>query len=83
MKIIATTEARRHFSELINKVRYTNTPVAIGRHNKGEVLIIKFPGETNPLLDETTNFNQYAGAFDWLQDEPDIYSAEDLETPYV
>lgn len=83
MKIIPTTEARKHFSELINKVRYTNSPVAIGRHDKGEVLLIKFPQETNPLVDELTNFNQYSGSFDWLQDEPDIYSAADLKKRYV
>lgn len=83
MKIIATTEARKHLSELINKVRYTNTPVAIGRHEKGEVLLIKFPQDANPQLDEMTNFNQYGGTFDWLYDEPDIYSARDLKKRYV
>lgn len=80
---MATTEARKHFSELINKVRYTNTPIAVGRHNQGEVLLIKFPQGTNSLLDEITNFNQYAGSFDWLQEEPDIYSAKDLKKHYV
>lgn len=83
MKVIATTEARKHFSELVNKVRYTNNPVAIGRHNKGEVLLIKFPREANPLVDEMTNFNQYAGSFDFLNDEPDLYSASDIKKPYV
>lgn len=83
MKTIATTEARKNLSELINKVRYTNTPVAIGRHNKGEVLLIKFPQKVNPLLDEMTNFNQYAGSFDWLEEEPDLYSARDLTKQYV
>lgn len=82
MKIVATTEARKHLSELINQVRYTNKPVAIGRHNKGEVLLIKFTQE-NPLVDDITNFNQYAGSFDFLQDEPDLYSVNDLKKKYV
>lgn len=83
MKVIATTEARKHFSDIVNKVRYTNSPVAIGRHNKGEVLLIKFPREANPLVDEMTNFNQYAGSFDFLNDEPDLYSSSDIKKPYV
>ena len=83
MKIIATTEARKHLSEIINKVRYTNQPVAIGRHDRGEVLMIKFPQETNPLLDEITNFNQYAESFDFLDDEPDLYLSTDLKKKYV
>lgn len=83
MKILATTDARRRFSQLVNEVRYSNKPVAIGRHNKGEVLMIKFPQEANPLVDHITNFNQYAGSFDFLQDEPDLYSAGDLKKKYV
>lgn len=83
MKIIATTEARKHLSELINKVRYTHKPIAIGRHNKGEVLLIKFPQEANPLIDDITNFNQYASSFEFLNDEPDLYSAKDLKKEYV
>lgn len=83
MKIITTTTARKHLSELINKVRYSNIPVAIGRHNKGEVLLIKFPQDSNPLVDDATNFNQYAGAFDFLNEEPDLYSAKDLKKRYV
>lgn len=83
MKIIATTEARKKFSELINQVRYTSRPVAIGRHNKGEVLIIKFPQDANSLVDEMTNMNQYGKSFDFLADEPDLYSAKDIKKSYV
>ena len=83
MKIIATTEARKKFSEIINQVRYTSRPVAIGRHNKGEVLIIKFPQDANSLVDEMTNMNQYGKSFDFLADEPDLYSAKDIKKSYV
>lgn len=83
MKVIPTTTARKNLSELINRVRYTNRPVVIGRREKGEVLLIKFPQEANPLLDDMTNFNQYAGSFDFLGDEPDLYSARDLKKRYV
>ena len=83
MTIIPATEARKRFSELVNQVRYSNHPVVIGRHDTAEVLMIKFPASYNPTVDETTNMNQYGGGFDFLEDEPDIYSYEDLKNRYV
>lgn len=83
MKIIATSEARKHFSDIINKVRYSNTPIAIGRHNKGEVLLIKFPQDANLLLSPISNFNQYGGSFNFLNDETDLYSISDIKKQYV
>lgn len=82
MVIIPTTEARKRFSELVNQVRYSNKPVLIGRHDIAEVLMIKFPAQSNSDLDETTNMNQYGGSFDFLEDEPDIYSTKDLKKRY-
>lgn len=82
MTIIPATEARRRFSELVNHVRYANTPVLIGRHDTAEVLMIKFPGQHNPDLGEATNMNQYGGAFDFLDNEPDLYSANDVKKRY-
>ena len=81
--IIPATEARRRFSELVNQVRYANTPVLIGRHDTAEVLMIKFPSQHNPILDDVTNMNQYGGAFDFLEQEPDIYSYSDLKKRYA
>ena len=83
MNIVTTTNARKHLAKLINAVRYTNKPVAIGRHNKAEALLIKFPEHANPAVDDITNMNQYGGAFDFLEDEPDIYSVDDLKKLYV
>ena len=83
MKIINTTKARQLFSELVTRVRYTNRPIAIGRRNKAEVLLIKFPEHANEKLSTTTNMNQYGGAFDFLQDEPDLYSKDDIKKSYV
>lgn len=81
--MITTSEARKRFAELINTVKFSNQPIAIGRHNKAEALLIKFPNTANPLLDEMTNMNAYGGAFDELAQEPDLYTKEDLKTSYV
>lgn len=82
MTVIPATEARKRFSELVNHVRYANTPVLIGRHDTAEVLMIKFPSQHNPALDEATNMNQYGGAFDFLEQEPDLYSYDDVKKRY-
>lgn len=83
MTVITTTVARQHFAELVNRVRYTNKPIAIGRHQHAEVLLIKFPAQTSAQVSDITNLNQYGGAFDWLNTEPDLYSQADLKQAYV
>lgn len=83
MRIILTTTARKHLSKLVNTVRYSRKPIAIGRRNKAEVLMIPFPTSFNSELDELTNFNSYGGGFDFLEDEPDLYSSTDLKKSYV
>ena len=83
MNIVSTSKARQRLAQLVNMVRYTNRPVAIGRHNKAEVLLIKFPENTSPAVDQITNMNQYGGAFDFLADEPDLYSRKDVKKAYV
>ena len=83
MYIVTTTTAREQLADLINQVRYTNKPIAIGRRNKAEVLLVKFPDHNNPELDDITNMNQYGEGFQWLASEPDIYSLADLKKKYV
>lgn len=83
IRLIPTTQARKHLSALVNRVRSSHESIAIGRRDKPEVLLIKFPQQINTELDEWTNMNQYGGAFDFLTEEPDLYSPSDLIKPYV
>ncbi len=83
MRIITTTEARKQLSKLVSAVRYSNKPIAIGRHEKAEALLIKFPDSYNADLDDMTNLNAYAGGFDFLEDEPEVYTRKDLKKSYV
>ena len=83
MKVISTSDARKHLSALVNAVHFSNKPIAIGRRQKAEVLLIKFPEHANHQLDAITNMNQFGGAFDFLDDEPDLYTHEDLIESYV
>lgn len=83
MMVHTTTEARKRLAHLVDAVRYTRRPFAIGRRNKAEVLVIPFPDTANPLLSDETNMSQYGGGFDFLADEPELYSRKDLKRPYV
>ena len=83
MNVITTTQARKILGKLVNKVRYSNRPIAIGKRDKAEVLLIKFPQEVSEEVSAITNMNQYGGGFDFLAEEPDIYSRDDLKKSYV
>ncbi|MEK7620278.1 MAG: type II toxin-antitoxin system Phd/YefM family antitoxin [Patescibacteria group bacterium] len=83
MKIITTSEARKRLSAIVDAVRFSNRPVAIGRRDKAEALIIKFPESANSLVDEETNMNAYGGGFEFLKEEPELYTREDITVSYV
>ncbi len=83
MKVISTTQARKQLSELINLVRFKRTIIGIGRHNKTEALLVRYPEHQNADVDDVANIAMYGGAFDFLEDEPDLYSLDDLEEIYV
>ena len=81
MKIYSTTEARKKLGDLVNQVKYKKIAIGIGRYDKCEVLIVPAPE-----LDEeipVTKINAEGGAFDFLEDEPDIYTLDDLKKRYV
>jgi D-arabinose 1-dehydrogenase-like Zn-dependent alcohol dehydrogenase len=82
-KVISTTEARKDIAKMVNAVREHGAVFAIGRRNEPEVLMIKFPAHYRKDLGDITNFNAYSGTFDFLADEPDIYSVKDLKKRYV
>ena len=83
MKIITTTNARKQIAQLINTVRDTGDVFAIGRRNRPEVLLIKFPAEYNNELNDITNVNTYSESFSFLESEPEAYSVHDLKKRYV
>ncbi len=83
MKILTTTEARKQLPALIHSVYYTKHPIIIGHRQRAEVMMVRFPDTTNNQLSEITNINQYSGSFDWLDDEPELYSRQDLKKSYV
>ena len=83
MKTISTTEARKNIKTLVDLVKETGVVFAIGRRNKPEVLLIKFPRDYNQELNEITNMNAYSESFAFLKEEPDTYSIDDLKKKYA
>ena len=82
MKTISITNARKNMRDLIDQTRETGEVFAIGRRNYLEALLLKFPSTYNSKLNDITNINAYSNSFDFLKDEPDLYSVSDLRKRY-
>ena len=61
----------------------TGEVFAIGRRNSIDALIIQFPSAYNKDLNEITNINTLSHSFDFLNEEPEVYSMNDLKKKYV
>lgn len=83
MKTISTTEARKHIKSLVEHVRETGDVIVIGRRERREAILIKFPDLYNSDLSNITNINTFSSSFDFLEEEPDLYSVSDLKKKYV
>lgn len=76
---MSSTDTRKNISLIIDKVKTTGEPFVISRQGRPEVMIIKMPTFYNKEVDEITNINTYSNSFDFLNDEPDLYSLDDVK----
>ena len=83
MKIVTTTNARRSISAIVNRVRDTGESFGIGRRDAVDAILSPFPSEYRKDVDDITNINAYSKSFDFLRDEPDLYSEADLKERYA
>lgn len=79
MKIISTTEARKRISDLLDAVVTNSASFVIGRHDSPEAVLVKFPTNYRSDVSDITNINAYSNSFDFLKDEPEIYSLDDIK----
>jgi len=79
MKILTTTQARKHIAQIINTIRETGEVFAIGRRNRPEALFIKYPLAYSREVGEITNINTYSESFSFLEDEDELYSLSDIK----
>lgn len=83
IKTISTTKARAKISEIIERVKTRNEVFVFGRRDNPEAVIIKFPDAYNSNFSDITNINAYSGSFDFLKNEPDLYSWRDIKKKNV
>lgn len=83
MKVLSTTNARKNIKEIVNRARYRGEVFAIGRRNVVDAVLIGFPQCFNDQLNDITNANAYSRSFDFLANEPELYSVSDLKKRYV
>ena len=83
MKIVTTTNARKKIGEILNRVKYHGEVFGIGRRDSIDALLIQFPSAYNKDLNEITNINAHSKSFDFLKEEPEIYSVSDLKKRYA
>lgn len=77
----SASDARKHFSEILNRVRFEKIIIAVGRNDKDEVLIV--PSPNNDADFSISSVNAASPSFAFLEGEPDIYSLKDLKKRYV
>ena len=83
IKTLSTTELRERISDLMDIVSTSGKSIVLGRRNGPEAVIIPFPNLWNGKLTEITNINAYSKSFDFLADEPEIYSIKDIKHKYA
>lgn len=82
MKYFTTTNARKNIALIIDEVRENNSVVALGRRNRPDVLLLKYPEFYNRLVSDEVNFQANSKALDFLRDEPETYSVSDIKKRY-
>lgn len=80
MKVYSITEARKLLGELVSRVKYTRQAIALGKHGRADVFLVSCGGDDNIPL---TEMNAASESFRFLEEEPDLYSREDLKKRYV
>lgn len=83
MKIYTTTQARASIKQLVDRTKYKGEVFGIGRRNSVDVLVIPFPEHYNKDVNDITNMNTYSKSFDFLKEEPDLYTLDDVKKKYA
>ncbi|MFA5945759.1 MAG: hypothetical protein WC802_02525 [Patescibacteria group bacterium] len=83
MHVVTTTNARKQMSHIIDRVKTHGEVFGIGRRHSIDALVIQFPSYYNKDVNEITNINTASRSFDFLQEEPELYSVADLKKRYA
>ncbi|QQR64466.1 hypothetical protein IPH92_02745 [Candidatus Kaiserbacteria bacterium] len=78
MNVISTSKARNTLPQIIEALKERDGVFVIGRRNVPEAILIKFPSHYRKEVSDITNVNANSASFDFLDDEPDLYSIADI-----
>ena len=81
MQVYSITEARKIIGDLVSQVKFGKKIIALGRNKKVEAFLVPSPDLNEEI--PTTLMNSASSSFDFLKEEPDIYSLGDLQESYV
>ena len=78
INIISTSKARNMLPAFIKSFEDSDNVFVIGRREKPEAIILKFSSTFSKYFNDITNINSYSSSFNFLKDEPEIYSSHDI-----
>ena len=83
MKVINTTEARKKLGDYLDSFINKDEHVfVLGRRDSPEAILIKYPDAYKNSLSDITNINLYSSSFDFLKNEPNLYTIKDAISFY-
>ena len=74
LNVLSTTKARDILPAIIEQIKDHNRVFILGRRDVPEVIMIKYPTEYSVNASDIVNINTYSHSFDFLNDEPDLYT---------
>lgn len=79
MTFVTTTKARDSLGKLVSQLAAgESSAFVLGRRDNPEAVLISFPQYFNKEVSDITNVNAYSKSFDFLADEPELYSPADV-----
>jgi hypothetical protein len=83
VKIVSTTETRKKIADMLDAVAVEGANFVIGRRDAPEAVLVKFPNAYRKDVSDITNINAYSNSFDFLKNEPDVYSVADVKQKHA
>jgi prevent-host-death family protein len=83
MDIYSITDARKKLGELVKQVKYGRKTIALGQHGKAEVFLVGLSQGGDDTDINLAELAQKSGSFDFLKEEPDLYSLDDCREVYA
>jgi len=83
MRVLTTTNIRKNIKDIVDRAKYRGETFGIGRRDSIDAIVIGFPTAYNVAVNDITNINTYSKSFDFLAQEPDVYSVADVKKRYV